>query len=149
MGIETILAVTAIAATGASVYSSQQAAGSQRKAMRIQRRQAALQEAKQKRELVRQGRISAATAASNAENQGVAGSSSAQGGVGSIISQVGSNMSFLDQYGKLSDQITGQNMSAAKYGAQAQLFGDVADLAMMGAQNPDAVQSFKGIFKSG
>lgn len=154
MGIEVILAATAVAATGASVYSSQQAAGANRKSMRLQRRQQALQEAKQKRDIIRQGRIAAATATANAENQGASGSSAALGGVGSIRSQVGSNLSFLDQYGRLSDQITGQNISAANYGAQAQLFGDIANLAWMGAgQGPQirsaygkAKTAFNGIF---
>ena len=141
-----LLAFVAAGSTAASVVSSQQAAGAQRKAMRLQRRQQALEEAKQKRDLIRQTRIAYATSQSNAENQGVASSSSALGGAGSIRSQMSGTMSFLDQYGQLSDKINSANMSASSWASKANLFSDVSSLAMMGAQNPDM---FNSIFKKG
>lgn len=70
----------------------------------IQRKQLDLQAARQRRDAIREGRIAAAQATVSGEAQGVADSSSSQGGIGSITSQVNSNVSFLDAYNQMSDQ---------------------------------------------
>lgn len=53
---------------------------------------------------VRQSRIAYANAKNNATNQGASGSSGAEGGQSSIISQLGGNLSFLDKYTDFSNK---------------------------------------------
>lgn len=130
-----------------SMYYGAKAQEEQRDAIRMQRKQQALQEARQKRDMIRQSRMAIATTKNNSENQGVSGSSSALGGIGSIMSQLGSNLSFLDQYGQLSDRITNSNMRASKYAQTSQTLSDVASLAMSATGSSGQIMaSFNSIF---
>lgn len=86
-----------------SISEQSQAAKSQKASVDIQRQQADLQAARQRRDVVRQSRIAQANAQQSAENQGVASSSSAIGGQESIVSQTTSNLSFLDKYNAFTD----------------------------------------------
>lgn len=121
---------TAIAIGGAvgQMSAASKQAKAAKKANRFERQKNELQSARQKMEAVREGRRSAATAAQNAENQGVAGSSIGQGGVGSIISQTNSNLSFLDRYGYMSDQASKFLQKSADYQAKGQMWGAIAGI---------------------
>lgn len=125
----TILAATAVVATGASIYEGEQANSQQKKAQNYQRQQNDLQAARQQRDAVRQARIAAATAVQAGANQGVSNSSAVQGGVGSIQSQTNDNVSFLDTYNKLSDQASTALGKASEFQTNASIFGSVANLA--------------------
>lgn len=143
-----ILAFVALGSTAGSTYASVQAGAAQRDAMKAQRKQQALEAAKQKRDMIRQTRIAYATAQSNAENQGVAGSSSALGGAGSIRSQLSGNLSFLDRYDSLSNQITKANLNASSWMTTASMFDAAGSLATLGSTS-DAKAIFGKIFKGG
>lgn len=97
-----LLAVTAVTTAG-SVVTQTQAASAQRKAGQAQRRQEALAAAVQRRQQIKAGRQAQALAIQAGENQGVSGSSGVEGGVGSIKSQMASNLSFLDRQTQLAD----------------------------------------------
>lgn len=129
-----------------SMYAGYQQQKLATKNAKLQRRQQDLQQAREKRQLVRQARIVSATAQNNAENQGVAGSSANLGGVGSIQSQLASNMSFLDQYKALSDKMFFNSKEAATYQTAQGIFDTVTNLAMSAAGNPAA---FNSLFRRG
>jgi len=143
-----VAAIGATVAAGATVVS----AVNQSKAAKAQGRAAALEERRQKlaraRERsrgIREARIAAAQARQAGANQGVSGSSGAQGGVGSIISQGAANISFLDESGRLSDQATEQLGHARRYTTRANNASAVASLA---GQAFSAAGGF-GAFSSG
>lgn len=106
--ISTILAGAGLALGAAGAYANakagQQQAAEMRKASAFQQKQANLQNARQKRDAVREARIAYGTAQNTAANQGVSGSSGSAGGLSSIAAQASDNISFLDQYGFFSDQ---------------------------------------------
>lgn len=123
---------SAVVSAGASISSMQ----SQKKAAREQRRAAELQrqrdraaQQRQRAAAIRETRLAAARASQAAANQGVAGSSGAQGGVGSIISQGTANISFLDQGIRVGDQISERLGRAAQYRQRAQTAQAVGQLA--------------------
>lgn len=141
---------TAAVSTGVSIYSSQKAAQYQKEANQIQMQQADLQNARSKRDAIRQSRIAYANSQSAAENQGSALSSSSQGGLGSIVSQVNDNLSFLDQYGFMSDQASKALGKANQWKANANTFGDIGGFALgVAGHSPQISESAKKVFGSG
>lgn len=101
----------------------------QKQAARFERQKQQLSETRTKIEAVRQTREALANAQQSAENQGVAASSGAQGGQGSIISQGESNLSFLDQYGFLSDQAGAALQRAMTFQSRASMWSGITDFA--------------------
>lgn len=143
MGIELIIASAVL--TAGSVYSQSKAASATQKAGEAQRRQEALAAAIQRRQQFKNYRQAAAQAAQAAENQGVASSSGAQGGQGSLRSQLGANLSFLDQQGQIADYAGRMFDKAARWDSTAKAFSGGAQLALQGyslGQNAD----FKKLF---
>lgn len=69
----------------------------QRRAERAQQRQAALQNARQRRKAIARQRQVRASAIASAQASGAGGSSSIQGAVGSLDSQLNANLSFQNQ----------------------------------------------------
>ena len=139
-----VLATTAIISTGASLYSGAQQADNQKNALNSQRKASELQAARERRDSIRQARMAYGASQQAAANQGVAESSSAQGGQGSIISQLNSNLSFLDKMQTFSDATSKSLGEAATWGNHAQTFGAVASLATQGIQYAPAVA---GVFR--
>jgi hypothetical protein len=127
-----LLLTTAVASTAVSAYSGVKSSEAASKSAELQRKQGQLEEQRQKRELVRRARISRGEVAQSAESQGVAASSAAVGGQASIGSQLGANLSFLDQYANLSDQITKAQTTANNWQAYGQVAGAAASLAVTG-----------------
>lgn len=84
----------------------------QMKAQGAERQMQQLQLQRQQNEIIRQSRISFAGAKNAAANQGAGDTSSAQGGQGSILSQMGGNLSFLDDYTNVANKATSGNMFA-------------------------------------
>lgn len=93
----------------------------------IMRQQTQLQGARQRADAIRAGRTALAQAQQNAENQGVAGSSSAQGGQASIETQMMGNVSFLDEYNNMTDLAEQYGAKAEKYKAQADMWGTITN----------------------
>lgn len=128
-----IAAGAAVVGAGAAVVGTVQSAKFQKKSMRAQKEAAKferqkneLQSMRQRVDAVRQARAAQATVRQAAENQGVSGSSVAQGGQASIISQMTGNLSFLDQYGFLSDQASQSLQKAANAQGNADMWSSIA-----------------------
>ena len=129
-----VLIATAVAATAGSMIYANEAADAQRDAARIQQKQAKLQAQRQRSEQIRAARIARARTVLAGEAQGVSGSSGVQGGTGSIISQLGSNLGFSLQMESMSDQASAELAQASKESGMASVFGGIADMAMTAAQ---------------
>lgn len=120
----------AVAAIFGAVEGSKSASAA-RKSQQAQRDQQNLRAAQERRQSIRNMRMAYATAQQNQENQGVAGGS-AQGGLGSIITQGNANLSFLD------DQMLAANKAgmyadkAAKHEATSNMWGSLSKLSMIG-----------------
>jgi hypothetical protein len=136
-----VAAIAAVGGTIASISAQKKAAKQAKKANAFERQKANLQSARQKIEAVREGRRAYASAQQAAANQGVADSSSAQGGAGSILSQTDANLSFLDRFGYFSDQASRALQKSANYTAQAGMWGQVAQF---GSEVFQATGGFKG-----
>lgn len=147
------LAAVAVVGTGKSIYESKKAtkankaaAAETRLAREQQRKQNDLQAARQRRDAVRQSRIAYAVAQQNAENQGAAGTSASAGGLGSIRTQLGETLSFLDEYNFYSGQASAALGRAADFEVKANnadrssaTWGKVASTAFNAAMNSDAI----------
>jgi hypothetical protein len=131
MGIETAvfaLAAASAVSTGVSLYKGAQADKQAKKAADLSRRQESFRALKERRDFIRSARRASATVIQGAENNGAANTSSAQGGIGSIISQAAGGLSFLDQYNSFSTQIGQAQSKMAKFQSQANTYAGAANL---------------------
>ena len=144
MAIQAVLAAVAVGSTVASISSTQHAAKQSNKAAEAQRKQQELAGARERSNAIRQARMAYASNAQGAEAAGVSTSSASLGGLGSVQSQLNSNISFLDKNQELADQgsIALGKMRSAE--ANASSFGAVAGLALQGIH---AAPSVSKIFK--
>jgi hypothetical protein len=130
--ISTAIAVASLGVaavgTAASIKSGKSQAKYARQAAEFQQKQANLTNARAKRDAVREARMAYGSSQNTAANQGVSSSSSSLGGLASIGSQVRDNVSFLDQYGFYSDQASKALGRSSAAGAQADMWGSVANL---------------------
>lgn len=148
------LAIAALAVatvgTGYSIYNGERAAKENRKAQELQRQANQITEARTKRDSIRQARMAYAKSQQSAENQGVSISSSSQGGLGSIQSQLGSNLSFLDQISTINDQASAALGRAATFEQRAKTADSVAGLGFSAFGASGQLQSsFDKMFKRG
>lgn len=88
-----------------------------------------LQSARERRDAIKASRLAYAQASQNAENQGASFTSSSEGGLGSIQSQLAGNLSFLDQYNTLTDQASVQIGIANRYNSRAATADAIGGLA--------------------
>lgn len=102
-----------------SYKAQEKSAAFQREAAELQQKQVNLQEARNKRDAVREARIAFGTAQNTAVNQGVSASSSSLGGLSSIAAQAADNVSFLDQFGFYSDQASKALGNASRQDSKA------------------------------
>lgn len=146
--ISTIIAgaalATAAVGTGVQIQQGKKAASAQRDAAGIQLKQSKLQEARQKRDAVRQARLAYGQAQNSAANQGVSASSASLGGLASIGSQASDNVSFLDQYGFYSDQASKALGKANQAGANADAAGSIAGLGFTVFNNSSGIAKVFG-----
>lgn len=137
------LAVAAVGTTYSIVQgekanaAQKQSADLQQQANVLQRQQSDLAAARQRRDAIKAARTAAGASVQTAANQGASNGSGAQGAVGSIQSQLGDTLSFLDTYNKLSDQgsillgsATKAQTEANSAKSQANLGSEVAGLGM-------------------
>lgn len=124
--IAVVGAVTAVVGTVAAISSQKKAAKQSKKAARYERQKSEMSAARERMQAIKAGRQAKGYAMQAAENQGVSSSSGAQGGQGSIDSQTGGNISFLDQYGYASDMASRHGQKAANYMGDANMWGAVA-----------------------
>jgi hypothetical protein len=121
-------AVAVVGGTIMSIKNQKKMFKQQKKAMQFERQKQELQSMRQKLEVIRASRTARARVQQAAENQGVATSSVAQGGQASITSQGLANLSFLDQYGFLSDQAGKSLEKAMHYQSQASMWSGIAEV---------------------
>lgn len=149
MGIETAILVASLAVSAGSAYSSNQnqrrMVSSQNKAIDAQRQQNELQAARQQRDAIRASRMARAKALNAGATQGVMGSSGNLGGLASIQAQLGSNLSFLDSYNRLSDVASEQLGRANTFQQRAGTAEAVGRLAMqVGGNSSSFAKMFGG-----
>jgi len=132
--ISTILAATAVAATGYSVVQGQKAAKAQRAAAGKQIEMQQQQAARERRSAIRANIIRRAQLQAQAQAAGVETSSGVLGGLTSLSSQLGANLGFGSMMSGLSQQYTGLTAQAADYSARSQMGSAIAGFAFQGAQ---------------
>ena len=149
MGIETAILLGSLAVSAGSAYSSNQnqrrMVSSQNKAIDAQRQQNELQAARQQRDAIRSSRAARAKALNAGASQGAMGSSGNLGGLASIQSQLGSNLSFLDSYNRLSDVASEQLGRANVFQQRANTAESVGRLAQqVGGNSSSFAKMFGG-----
>lgn len=137
------IAGAALAVAAVGTYSSIKSQKQQRKAMRranaAQRAQDNLKAARERREAIRNARLSGAAILQGSVNEGVQGSSAALGGLGSIQQQLNQGLSFLDATNRLSDQASIALGQANEHGSRAQTASAISGLAMQVFSNSGAI----------
>lgn len=103
------------------------------RARKAQDRIRQIKEARQRRAAIREARLQRAQLQQGAVTAGAQGSSSVVTGVGGITSQLGANLSFLDQVGELQQQASLFQSAAAKHASKTQDFQAVSDLSFRAA----------------
>jgi len=125
-----LVAGSAVAA-GGTLYSAKQqrkAASAQRQAATYQKQQQQLARSRARRDAIRQARLAHASSINSGANTGTIGSSGVQGGAGSILSQGASNVSFLDESGRIADMASEQLGKARMYTSRAQTGAAIASI---------------------
>lgn len=102
------------------------------RARKAQDRIRQIKEARERRRAIREARMQRAKVEQGAVASGAQGSSSVTTGVGSITSQLGANLSFLDQVGALQQQTSIFQSAAAKHQSRAQDFQEFGQLVRTG-----------------
>lgn len=140
-----IIAGAALAVAAVGTYSSIQNQKKQRKMMKranaAQRAQDNLKAARERREAIRNARLSSGAILQGSVNEGVQGSSAALGGLGSIQQQLNQGLSFLDATNRLSDQASVALGKANEYASKAQTASAVSGLAMQVFSNASGIAS--------
>lgn len=131
----TLLAATAVAATGYSVVQGQKAAKAQRAAANTQIEMQRQQASRERRSAIRANIIRRSQLQAQAIAAGVETSSGVQGGQTSMSSQLGANLGFGSMMSGLSQQYTQLTAQAADYSARSQMGSAIAGFAFQGAQS--------------
>lgn len=152
--LSTIIAAGGLAVAGVGAYNAnknqKKSIEEQNKALEFEKKQADLASARQRRDAIRQARIARAQAENAGANQGVLDSSAVAGGVGSIKSQLSSELSFLDTWNAYSDQASQALGRANTFMQRAQSAAEISKLGMGAYNNAPQLDSLaKRIFKSG
>lgn len=147
-----IAAGAAIVGAGAAVVGTVSSINAQKKAARASaqqhayERQAAQNRAvRERRDAIRSARLATATTIQNAENTGGSNTSAALGTLGSIASQINSNLSFLDTQFGLSERASDAGQAARVAQGQSAAWGAIsnAGMAVFNIAAPKA--NFKGL----
>jgi hypothetical protein len=125
---------TAIVLVAASAYESEQSRKAQNKANRQEKRRAAAENLRERKQAYRQMLIQQAQMQAAGTNLGVAGSSGVAGGIASIGSQTASNIGFQFQLEALNNKRLAALNSAANHQAMANNFSSAASF-VSGASN--------------
>ena len=132
----TLTAVAVGVGAASTIHSIQQqkkSAKNQKKAQQAQQRIQEVKAARERRKQVREAQVAQAQVEAGAQASGVTQTSAAVGGAGSIQTQLGSNLSFLDQVGELTQQTSIFNQRAASASSRAATSQAVAGLGLQGA----------------
>lgn len=138
------LAVSTVGAA-ASYQQQKKAASAQGRAQAAQLAMQEAQARRERRDAIRQARITQANIIQAGETAGAAESSSVSGGVGAIGSQLGYNLGFQDQQMSLQRQQSSALQAAANYQTRAQGYGAVSSVFNQAFQQFDG---YKTLFKA-
>ncbi len=145
MGI--IGAVIAVVGLAVSASASRSAGKARKKAAKEQQRQARAETLRSKRRVLREAALRRGQVTNVAGLTGTLGSSGAEGAVSSIATQVGTNLSFLDQTFGRSENISAFLSRAASKERLAQTAQQVSSFAMS-AGGQTVGGGFRSIFTS-
>lgn len=133
MGIETALAIAAIAIGGYSAVKSQEAQAEARseakKSQREQKAANAARAAQERRQQVREERIRRARILQQSENTGVSGSSGQMGALGNLATQLNTNLGFNAGQLMSSNLISGFQQNAMTAQGQSQTWDQIYGLS--------------------
>lgn len=129
--------------TGVSALESSAAAAKEKRAADLQQRADNISQNRERRRVLAEGRVRRAQVEQAAVNQGVASSSSAQGGASSATNQSYAGANYLDQVGGLTQQANNLRMSAMGNQSRANTFSGISSI---GFRTPGFVNEFKTIF---
>lgn len=123
------LAVTAVG-TVATISAQNKAAKAQKKQYAYERQIQTNKSVRERRDAIRAARMTAGSLIQTGENQGASGTSAALGGLGSIESQLNSNLSFLDTNTSLANRAGAAAGQARSAQNAASNWGQVTQLGM-------------------
>lgn len=124
----------------ASVAGTYMSYKSQKKAADLSEKQQALSARRSRRQAIRSAQLQRAQAMASAQGMGAMGSSGAMGGIGSLGSQLGSELGYSTQMSGLSAGITSAQQRAQMWGGVAQLGGSLFSSAR---RNPGFFDNLK------
>ena len=116
----------AVVGTINSAKAANRANAATQESMKYQRQMDNYKAARERVQAIRSARLAAGTSLQSAANQGAMNTSASIGSMGSIASQLNSNLSFLDTNNKLSDMASQKLGEAAQHRASAELWGSIA-----------------------
>ena len=121
---------TAAVGTVATISSQNKMAKAQKKQYAFERQMQQNRSVRERRDAIRAQRIAGGTLVQNSVNSGGSSTSAALGGMGSIVSQLNGNLSFLDTQSSLADKAGAQSQVAASARANGAKWGAITDLGM-------------------
>jgi hypothetical protein len=136
------LGTVAVGAGAASINASQRSAAASQAAVETQRQQAQQQAQAERRRSIRQFLMERQLRVNLAAATGLEGSSAARGGIGSLSSQLGTNLGFSSMMSGLNNLYYGQTLQAQNFAGQAELFGGISNLAFGLAGRPELLGNF-------
>ena len=122
-------AVIVAGATVASYAQQRKSAKAQARANAAEQRRAEIANARERRQQVRNARVQRASLESQAALTGVVGSSGVEGAAANIQTQLGDNLSFLDQNAALSQEASIANQQAQDYSSRAAGYAALGEVA--------------------
>lgn len=141
-----IAAGAAVVGAGAAVVGTVNTAKAQKKANKAAKQQYAYERqiqqnnaVRQRRDAIRAGRMASANVLQTSVNTGGDSSSAALGSLGSIQSQLDSNLSFLDTQNTLATKAGDQSEIARAANANAQKWSGITQLGMAIFNNSDEI----------
>lgn len=123
------LAVAGTAAAVGSLSAQSRAAQASQAAVNTQRQQAQQQATFERRRAIRQFLMERQLRVNLAAAQGLEGGSAAAGGIGSMGSQLGTNLGYGSLQSGLSNKYFGQTLQAQRLTGQAQLLEGISNMA--------------------
>lgn len=148
MGAPAALAISSLALTGASISQSRRAEKSQREGNRVREVQTNIQTMKERRNQIREARIRRAQLLVASEASGTVGSSAEVGAIGSIQSQLSSNIGYLSGTRDRSNLISLYNQRAASSTSRANIASSLSNLSLAAGGEQGLRQGAKKLFGS-
>jgi hypothetical protein len=146
MGIEIALAVGGLALSAYGTVKQQQQAKKSEKAQKNaaneQKKLNDAQATRERQKTVREAIRRQAIIANSAGVSGTLGSSAAQGGIGSLSSEAGNNVGYINTVTAGNNRISDYNVAASSATNRAATYGQVSELGFAAVSNANAIGNF-------